>query len=76
MPREYVVGVIDALFRFYLKHRFPEEEMGAFHRRVGPLALPEHLRANPATADLMKPELLRTSMESPKKPAEPELARA
>ena len=76
VPRERVVGLIDTLFRFYLKHRLPEEEMGAFHRRVGPLALLEHLRVNPATADLMKPELLRTSMESPKKPAEPELARA
>ena len=73
VPRERVVGVIDTLFRFYMDNRLPEEDMGAFHRRVGHQGLIEHLQATPATADVMKPELVRTSMDSPNETPEPEL---
>ena len=76
VPRERVVGVIDTLFRFYMDNRLPEEDMGAFHRRVGHQGLIEHLQATPATADVMKPELVRTSMDSPNETPEPELVPA
>ena len=53
--RERVPDVTQALFDFYLANRQGEhEDLGAFHRRVGPQAIIDMLRQNEQTADLME----------------------
>ncbi len=53
IPREKVPTVIDALFKHYKAHAKPNEDLGAFHRRVGLDKIISQLKADPATADLM-----------------------
>lgn len=53
--RENVATVTAALFDYYLAHRlYEDEDMGAFHRRVGASAIIDHLKQKPETAPLME----------------------
>ncbi len=54
IPREKVPIVIDALFKFHKANHRGNEDFGAFNRRIGPDAIINHLKENPATNDLMK----------------------
>ena len=54
IPREKVATVIDTLFKFYKAHTKTNEDLGAYHRRIGADAVIQHLKENPATIDLMK----------------------
>lgn len=53
IPREQVTAVIDTLFKFFKAQAKPGESMGAFHRRLGPQGLIDHLQNNPVTGPLM-----------------------
>jgi len=53
--RNDVPTVLDALFRFYFNNRLPDEQAGAFHRRVGMNDIIKHLKTNRATEALMTP---------------------
>ncbi len=53
VTREKVAVVIDALFKFYQANKQGNEDLGAYHRRIGPDALIAHLKDNPATAEFM-----------------------
>ncbi|MBI5817269.1 MAG: hypothetical protein HZB09_02480, partial [Candidatus Yonathbacteria bacterium] len=53
VPREQVSVVIDTLFKFYKQSRQTNEDLGAFHRRVGPDGLIRHLQENETTRPLM-----------------------
>jgi sulfite reductase (NADPH) hemoprotein beta-component len=53
IPREQVVPVIDALFRFYINNREGDEELGYYHRRIGLAGIIENLKSCPETAWLM-----------------------
>ena len=50
-----VPTVLDALFSFYFNNRLPDEQAGAFHRRVGMDHIIKHLKTNRATKALMTP---------------------
>ena len=50
-----VPTVLDALFSFYFNNRLPDEQAGAFHRRVGMDHIIKHLKTNRATEALMTP---------------------
>ncbi len=69
VPLTQIPGVIDALFRFYLENRLEAEDLGAFLRRTGMPGIIRHLQETPATADLMTPESVTTSMESKTDPS-------
>ncbi len=64
VPLERIPGVIDALFHFYTENHQGKEDVGAFLRRIGLTGIIQYLQENPATADLMDPEPVTTSMES------------
>ncbi len=54
-PRDQVPIVTAVLFDFYKANRDSEQEdMGAFHRRVGMHAIIQHLKQNPKTSPLME----------------------
>ena len=53
LPKKRCAGFIDALFRNYVANRHDGEDLGYFHRRVGPEAIVTFLTQDPATADLM-----------------------
>lgn len=53
VPREKVAVVIDALFRDYKTNAKNGEGLGAYLRRIGPDAVIEYLKNNPATTELM-----------------------
>lgn len=50
VPREAVATVCSVLFDHFLAHREEDEDLGAFHRRIGHPAILDHLRTNPRTA--------------------------
>ncbi|MEL7238483.1 MAG: hypothetical protein AAGK78_06445 [Planctomycetota bacterium] len=52
VPRDLVATVTGALFDHWQHHRQPGEDLGAFVRRVGHLAILNHLRQHPDTADV------------------------
>jgi len=55
VPREKVADVCAALFDWYLANRKSKDEsMGAYHRRVGRVAIIEYLKAHKGTAELME----------------------
>lgn len=54
IPKEKVVTVINALFKFYKANTKPGEDMGRYHRRIGPDAIIKYLKENPATAELLE----------------------
>ena len=55
VPRQHVATVTQVLFDFYTSNRVSEsEDMGAYLRRIGNLAIIEHLKQNPKTVDLME----------------------
>ena len=53
IPRERVAQVIDELLKNWKAKAQSGEDVGYFHRRIGMQAIITHLKANPATADLM-----------------------
>jgi len=54
IPREKVAVVLDALFKFHKANSKAGEDLGNYHRRIGADAIIQHLKENPATADLMQ----------------------
>ena len=55
VPRKRVGDVTTALFEFYLSTRASAaEDLGTFHRRVGPRGIIARLAQDPSTADLME----------------------
>lgn len=54
VPREEVARVIEVLFKFYEAKKQNNEDMGAFHRRIGMDAIISHLKENPVTSALMQ----------------------
>ena len=54
IPRGKVSLVLDTLFKFYKSNRKENEDLGAYHRRIGPDTIIHHLKDNPTTGDLMK----------------------
>ena len=42
------------LFKFYKASAKPNENLGAYHRRIGPNVIIAHLKSQTATADLME----------------------
>ena len=65
VPKDLVPVVTGALFDYYLEHRLPSESMGYFHQRVGIRAVIDHLKHNPATAELMsKTQEMKLAMPS------------
>ena len=53
-PREGVTTVTAALFDHYKANRAEGEDMGAFYRRLGPAAVIELLKADPATSSYLE----------------------
>ncbi|OGX05847.1 MAG: hypothetical protein A2Z88_01090, partial [Omnitrophica WOR_2 bacterium GWA2_47_8] len=53
IPRDRMAKVLDVLFKFHKANAKPKEDLGAYHRRIGPDAIIAHLKSDPATADLM-----------------------
>ncbi len=57
IPRDRVASVLNILFKFYRQNAMSGEDLGTYHRRIGPEAIIAHLKSQPATADLMaKPQ--------------------
>lgn len=54
VKREELTTVLDALFKYYKENAQNDEDMGAFHRRIGADAIIAYLKENPATAGLME----------------------
>jgi sulfite reductase (NADPH) hemoprotein beta-component len=54
VKRDQVADVCEALFDTYKANRKDDEEMGAFHRRIGPAAILAFLKQHPKTASLAK----------------------
>ncbi len=69
VPLDQIPVVIDALFRYYTENRIDEEDLGAFLRHIGMPGIIRFLKENPATAGLMDPEPVTTSMESKSDPS-------
>lgn len=63
VPRERVADIIDALFLLHKEHAHEDEELGAFHRRVGTAWLVKVLSENEKVSDLLKPGPLKTLLE-------------
>lgn len=53
VEREKLADVIDALFQCHKQDGRPDEDLGAFHRRMGADAIIRHLKHHPLTAELM-----------------------
>jgi len=53
VPREKVVTVINALFKFYKENAQEDESLGDYHRRIGADSIIHHLKENTATSELM-----------------------
>jgi sulfite reductase beta subunit-like hemoprotein len=56
VPRAKIAGLLDVVLHFYSRKRQEGETLGYCIRRVGVQALIDHLRADPATADLLTQE--------------------
>jgi len=53
VPREKVVTVINALFKFYKENAQGDESLGEYHRRIGADIIIHYLKENISTSDLM-----------------------
>ena len=54
MSKKDAVTVTAALFDFYKANKQDDEDMGAYHRRIGQDAIVAHLRSLPAVEPLLK----------------------